>query len=115
VFGLPGNPASSLVSFELFARPALLARAGRLRRFRPEVVARAGSDFVRRPDGKLHLDRVVVTRDEDGYIAARSGAQGSNVLSSAALANGLAMLDDGEGVRVGEPVRVMLLDAVPDH
>src|SRR5439155_14208850 len=60
MFGLPGNPVSSLVSFELFARPAILLRMGHRARFRREVHAVAAHDFRRRRDGKLHLDRVVV-------------------------------------------------------
>jgi molybdenum cofactor synthesis domain-containing protein len=115
LFGLPGNPVSSLVSFELFARPALLQLAGDPHRFRPEVVARAGTDLLRRPDGKLHLDRVRVRWSDGGYVAARTGDQASNVLSATALANALALLEDGDGVRLGDEVRVMLLDALPDH
>ena len=115
VFGLPGNPVSSLVSFECFARPTLLQMAGRRARFRPEVRATAGSDLGRRRDGKLHLDRVRVRWTDDGYVAERSGDQASNVLSATAAANGLALLPDGEGVRAGEPVTVWLLEASPDH
>ena len=115
VFGLPGNPVSSLVSFELFARPALLQRAGHPFRFRPEVVARAEHTFARKPDGKLHLDRVRVTRTDDSWRAGRTGDQASNVLSVTAAANGLALLPDGDGVAAGEELRVMLLDAEPDH
>ena len=115
VFGLPGNPVSSLVSFELFARPALLQRAGHPFRFRPEVVARAEHTFARKPDGKLHLDRVRVTRTDDSWRAGRTGDQASNVLSATAAANGLALLPDGDGVAAGEELRVMLLDAEPDH
>ena len=115
VFGLPGNPVSSLVSFELFARPALLQRAGHPFRFRPEVVARAEHAFARKPDGKLHLDRVRVTRTDDSWRAGRTGDQASNVLSVTAAANGLALLPDGDGVAAGEELRVMLLDAEPDH
>jgi molybdenum cofactor synthesis domain-containing protein len=115
VFGLPGNPVSSLVSFELFARPALFQMAGRTDRFRPEVLATAAHDFTRRPDGKLHLDRVLVRWEGDGYVVASTGDQSSNVLSATALANGLALLPDGDGVAAGAPVRVMLLEGVPDH
>jgi molybdenum cofactor synthesis domain-containing protein len=111
VFGLPGNPASSFVSFELFARPALLALAGERQVGRPEVVARAGADFARRRDGRVHVDRVTVEWTADGYVTQRSGAQASNVLSATALANGLALVPDGDGIRAGEPVRVLLLDA----
>jgi molybdenum cofactor synthesis domain-containing protein len=115
VFGLPGNPVSSLVSFELFARPALLQLAGDPCRFRPEVVARASAAFRRALDGKVHLDRVRVRWAGDGYLAASTGSQASNVLSATALANGLAIVPDGVGIEAGEPVTVMLLDAAPDH
>ena len=114
VFGLPGNPVSSLVSFELFARPALLRMGGHASSHRPEVVATALEDLRRRPDGKLHLDRVRVRWVDDGYVVERTGDQSSNVLSATALANGLALLPDGDGVAAGDPVRVMLLTAVPD-
>jgi molybdenum cofactor synthesis domain-containing protein len=115
VFGLPGNPVSSLVSFECFARPALLQMAGNPNRFRPEVLARAERAFPRRADGKLHLDRVRVRWDDGGYVVASAGDQSSNVLSATAAANGLALLEDGDGIAAGEWVRVMLLDAPPDH
>jgi molybdopterin molybdotransferase len=115
VFGLPGNPVSSLVSFELFARPALLQMMGHPNRFRPEVQARAEHAFARKPDGKLHLDRVRVAWRGDGYVAASTGGQASNVLSATAAANGLALIPDGDGVAAGDPVRVLLLESPPDH
>jgi molybdenum cofactor synthesis domain-containing protein len=62
VFGLPGNPVSSHVSYELFARPALLQMMGHARRFRPVTPAVAGHDMRRRSDGKLHLNRVMLQR-----------------------------------------------------
>jgi molybdenum cofactor synthesis domain-containing protein len=115
VFGLPGNPVSSLVSFECFARPALLQRMGQAHRFRPEVTARAAHRFVRRADGKVHLDRVRLQATPDGYVASSTGAQESNVLSATAAANGLAVLPDGDGVGEGAPLRVWRLDAAADH
>jgi molybdenum cofactor synthesis domain-containing protein len=110
VFGLPGNPVSSFVSFELFARPALLTMMGHDRPFRREVVATATSDMRRRVDGKLHFDRVVVEVIDGGYFATGVRSQESNALAATAAANGLALLPDGEGVARGEPVTVMLLD-----
>jgi molybdopterin molybdotransferase len=115
VFGLPGNPVSSLVSFELFARPALLLMMGHAARFRPEVTATAERAMPRKPDGKLHLDRVRVRAEGDSYLAARTGDQASNVLSATAAANGLALLPDGDGVPEGGEVRVMRLDWPADH
>lgn len=109
VFGLPGNPVSSHVSWELFARPAVLARMGHHRRFRPEVRAVADHALARKPDGKLHFDRVHVRYEDGRYRAARTGAQQSNVLSAMAAANGLALVPDGDGVAAGDDVTVMLL------
>ena len=115
VFGLPGNPVSSLVSFELFARPALLLMMGHAARFRPEVAATAERAMSRKPDGKLHLDRVRVRVEGDSWFAARTGDQASNVLSATAAANGFALLPDGDGVAEGGKVRVMRLDWPADH
>lgn len=110
VFGLPGNPVSSHVSFELFARPALLQMMGHPRRFRPEVIATVEQAMPRKPDGKLHLDRVRVRWDEGRFKAVRTGEQASNVLSAMATANGLALLPDGDGAAEGDEVRVLRLD-----
>jgi molybdopterin molybdotransferase len=115
VFGLPGNPVSSLVSFELFARPALLQMMGHPQRFRPEIVATAAHAMPRKHDGKLHLDRVRVHTENGGFVAARTGAQASNVLSATAAANGLALLSDGDGIPEGGQLRVMRLDWPADH
>lgn len=115
VFGLPGNPVSAHVSFELFARPALLQMMGRRSRFRPEIQAIAKQAMNRKPDGRLHLDRVWVEREDGRYVAARTGSQASNVLSAMALANGLALLPDGDGAPEGGDVTVMRLDWPADH
>jgi molybdenum cofactor synthesis domain-containing protein len=110
VFGLPGNPVSSSVSFELFARPALRTLAGDPRPHRPVVAAIADEGFARHADGKVHLDRVTVDCDSEGrYRARRSGFQASNVLSGMANANGLAIIPDGDGVARGDTVSVMLI------
>jgi len=113
IFGLPGNPVSSNVSFELFARPALLSMMGNPRPFRPLVEATAVEAMKRRADGKLHLDRVRASWRDGGWHAERSGAQVSNVLSVMAHANALALLPDGAGVEPGGAVTLMLLDG-PD-
>jgi molybdopterin molybdotransferase len=110
VFGLPGNPVSALVSFELFARPALRQMTGHPDLYRPVVPAVADEPLRRRPDGKLHLVRVVASADESGRLHVRSsGGQGSHLLRAMALANALALLPDGAGVDANETVQVMLL------
>jgi molybdenum cofactor synthesis domain-containing protein len=114
VFGLPGNPVSSLVSFELFARPALRRMAGRAdaELDRPLVTAVAPEGLRRRPDGKTHLTRVVCRWDGDagGYVVASAGGQGSHQLHATARANALAVLPDGPAVEPGGRVDVLLLD-----
>lgn len=111
VFGLPGNPVSSMVSYEVLARPALRRMAGHPRRrwHRPAVAAVAAEPLERRPDGKLHLVRVVAERRADGALEVRSaGGQGSHHLTAMARADGLALLPDGEGVAAGAAVRVLV-------
>lgn len=110
VFGLPGNPVSSLVSFELLARPALRKMAGYTEVSRPEVLAVADEPLRRRPDGKVHFQRVHGGFGADGRWHVRStGAQGSHQLASTAAANGLAVVDDGDGIPAGGEVRVLLM------
>ena len=110
VFGLPGNPVSSLVSFELFARPALLTLGGHAEVQRPVVVARAEQEMRRKVDGKLHLDRVALRLEGGRYVATSVRAQASNALAATAAADGLAFLPDGEGIEAGADVLVQLLD-----
>jgi molybdopterin molybdotransferase len=109
IFGLPGNPVSSHVSFELFARPALRRMMGHARPDRPVVRAVAGRAFGRRVDGRLHLDRVRVDYEDGRYVAVRSGEQASNVLSGMAGANGLGLIPDGPGLEPGAELDVMLI------
>lgn len=110
VFGLPGNPVSSMVSFELFARPGLRQVMGHRELFRPELPAVADEALRRHPDGKVHFVRVVASTDDDGRLHVRSsGGQGSHLLRAMALANALAVLPDGAGVDANATVKVMLL------
>lgn len=112
LLGLPGNPVSALVSFELLARPAIGHMAGHQDLGRPTLAARAGDGLTRRPDGKAHYVRVTVARDATGALVATPvAAQGSHQLVAAAGAHGLAVLPDGDGVAAGGPVDVLVLDA----
>jgi molybdopterin biosynthesis enzyme len=112
VFGLPGNPVSSLVSFELFARPALRRLAGHPeeRWHRARVAAVAEEPLRRRPDGKTHFVRVEARVAPDGTLRVRSsGGQGSHQLAAMAQAEALAVVEDGDGVEAGGTVPVLLL------
>lgn len=110
VFGLPGNPVSSLVSFELFARPGLRTMMGHPHPDRLRIPAVADESLSRRPDAKTHFTRVVAGYGADGVVHVRStGAQGSHQLAATAAANALAVLADGDGVAAGDAVEIMVL------
>ena len=112
VFGLPGNPVSSMVSFELLAKPGLRAMAGfPTPELGPATVrAISDDDLSHRNDGKTHYVRVAATRDERGVLhVARSGGQGSHQLAAMTRADGLAAVPDGAVVGAGDLVDVILL------
>ena len=110
IFGLPGNPVSSLVSFELLARPALRKMMGHAALHRPSLLAVADADFLRKTDGKIHFQRVIAKSNSDGRIhVAPVSQQGSHQLAASALANAVAVLPDGDGVVQGGEVRILLL------
>ncbi len=110
VFGLPGNPVSSMVSFELLAKPALRAMAGH-QSLGPELVPAVSTDHLRhRPDGKTHYMRVSARPDRQGrWRVASSGGQGSHQLLSMARADALAVVPDGAEIGPGDPVEIILL------
>jgi molybdenum cofactor synthesis domain-containing protein len=110
VFGLPGNPVSSMVSFELFARPALRQMMGHAAIDRPLVSAVADVGLPRRPDGKTHYVRVSGAFGADGrYHVASVGSQGSHQLAATSMATGIAIVPDGDGVAAGGSADVLLL------
>jgi molybdopterin molybdotransferase len=113
-FGLPGNPVSVFVSFELFVRPAMLRMMGRTQLDRPEVTAKLATE-VSGPKGKMQYARVVVERGVDGWTATPTGGRGSNLISTVARANGLAMIPPGtETAPAGSAVQVMVFRAGED-
>ena len=110
VFGLPGNPVSSLVSFELLARPGLRRLLGHPTVHRPEVAAVADAPFERTPDGKTHYVRAVAGGEPDGRVhVAPVGGQGSHQLAAMAGADALVVLPDGDGAPAGADVPALLL------
>jgi len=113
-FGLPGNPVSVFVSFEMFVRPAILKMMGRANLGRPEVSA-ALTESIEGPRDKSVFVRVDVTRGAEGWSAAPTGGRGSNLISTVARANGLAVLPPGVGsLEAGERVTVFLFRANED-
>ena len=114
IFGLPGNPVSSMVSFELFTRPALRKMMGHPahRWLRPPARAIADEAMRRHPDGKVHFNRVIAELHDDGRYHVRSaGGQGSHQLLAMAHANALAVLPDGDAIPAGGAVDVLVLES----
>jgi molybdopterin molybdotransferase len=112
VFGLPGNPVSSMVSLALLAVPGLRRLAGRADGDLdlPRVNAVAGPGLGRRLDGRTAYLRVRCSWRSDGRLLAEPVAQqGSHHLAAAAGANALAVLPDGPGVDEGDDVTVVLV------
>jgi len=110
VFGLPGNPVSSMVSFEQFVRPSLLKMMGHRRLFRPVIDAILKEGIQKRP-GRRHFMRAFVSLEKGQYFVTATGAQGSGILKSMVKANGLMVIpEDREIVKAGEKVKVQLFD-----
>jgi len=108
--GLPGNPVSSLLSFELMARPAILTMQGKTRLHRP-VVEAIFDDEVRRKDDRRHYVRVIVEQKDGVYHARLTGDQGSGILTSMVRANGLAIIaETATRAQRGERLPVIMLD-----
>ena len=122
LFGLPGNPVSTFVTFELFVRPAIRALAGRRELFRP-VDRAVLLDEVRTASGRRAFIRVTAMRDHDGSpLRTREGrvqvrlsrgpaGQGSHVLSALATSDALAVVPEHVEVHAaGDPVDLWWLD-----
>lgn len=109
VFGLPGNPVSVMVSFELFVRPALLRLMGYRQTIRPTYRAIVAED-VANSDSRVFVVRVRAWREDDRWHVSSTGAQGSGILRSMVGANGLIFIPPGPGgVRAGDEVEFLLL------
>ncbi len=109
LIGLPGNPASAMVCFELFARPAIRALAGCSAVLRPTVPVQLLDHAVVQADRRQYL-RVRVAASATGLQARLSGAQGSGITSSLARANGLLVVEAGSAtVHPGAVLPALLL------
>jgi molybdopterin molybdotransferase len=108
VFGLPGNPVSAMVTFELFVRPALLRMAGCRQIQRMRLRARA-AHAIDNPGSRRGYLRVAVTSGPEGFEARLTGEQGSAILRSMVLADGLAVVPPDTSIATGRDVEVILL------
>jgi molybdopterin molybdotransferase len=108
VFGLPGNPVSAMVTFELFVRPALRRMAGAAVIDRPRLRALA-LEPIANPGSRRGYLRVTLTPDARGYGARLTGDQGSAILRSMVLADGLAVVGPDTTIAAGAPVDVIVL------
>ena len=108
IFGLPGNPVSSLVVFELFVRPALLKMAGRTELLRPTFKATLAESITNR-DGRVNYMRAILKESDGQYTAETTGPQGSGILHSLVLANGLITIPSGVTLQAGETVDAQFL------
>jgi len=113
LFGLPGNPVAVMVTFYAFVRDALLAMSGAT--VEPLPLLRAAStQSIRKKPGRTEYQRGIVTRDADGRMqVAITGSQGSGILRSMSVANGLVLLHHAQGdVAAGEAVDVLPFDGL---
>jgi molybdenum cofactor synthesis domain-containing protein len=109
VFGLPGFPVSSLVTFEMFIRPALRLLGGHRALYRPQVWAHLAHPIRHAPD-RLEFQRAVLTADDAGWLATVTGDQVSGRLKSLVGANALLMLPAGVAeFAQGEQVRAVCI------
>ena len=108
--GLPGNPVSALVGFEQIGRPAILKMMGKTLLSRPTLRATL-EEPIHNFDGRRVYARAIVTRRDGTYYARLTGHQNSNILTSMARANGLAICPEDVAVReAGEEVEVQMVD-----
>ena len=108
--GLPGNPVSSMVTFELFARPSILKMMGKKNLDKPTIEA-ITQDRVVNTDGRRVFARARIEKRGNEYFARLTGPQGSGILTSMASANGLVIVpEDKPAAEVGEKVQVLVLD-----
>jgi molybdopterin molybdotransferase len=110
VFGLPGNPVSSMVCFEQFVVPAIRHMTGHMRMHRRTISARLTHD-VKHKHSRTEFVRVMLKQEADGYVAMSAGDQGSGILASMSRADGLMIVPAAsKGLSAGDRVTVQLLD-----
>ena len=110
LFGLPGNPVSSFVSFEQFVRPAILKMSGHTDLLRKTIRATLTEDIKKKNDGRRHFLRSNLTYQNGSYSVTVLSGQGSNMLASLASANSLLIIPESETeLKSGQQVEVQVL------
>lgn len=110
--GLPGNPVSALMTFELFGRPALFTLLGKPEAWVRPMVRAVTRERIVNPDPRRFYARAIVRSDGSSYVVNLTGPQGSGVLTSMALANGYAIVpEDVATIEAGGECDVILLGA----
>ncbi len=110
LLGMPGNPVSAMVSFELFARPAILTMLG-VRDVHTPTTEAVLDQAIPRKDGRRHYVRVRLERRADGLHAVLTGDQGSGILNSMVQSDGLAIIPEAwDHVPAGARVQVLLFE-----
>jgi molybdopterin molybdotransferase len=113
VFGLPGNPVSANVSYNLFVRPALLKMMGFLNCFRPVVRVRLAESLIKKA-GRMHFVRVTLENRSGTWEARSTGNQSSGALSSMTRAHGLLVFpEESTELAAGDEALVQLLADTP--
>lgn len=109
--GLPGNPVSTMVTFELFVRPAIRKMLGHTNLFRRTVPVCVAEPITLGPPKLRHFLRAVVQEEKGKLVARLAGPQGSGILTSMAKANALLIVpEDKQEVAAGEQLTAMLLE-----
>lgn len=109
-FGLPGNPVSSMITFEQYVRPSILKMMGHTTIFRKAIKAVAREDIIKKK-GLRYFIRAMVRYENGHYTATTTGEQGSGILKSMVMANGIIVLpEDITSVTAGDEVTVQLID-----
>lgn len=109
IFGLPGNPVSVMICFEMYVRPLVMRMMGNTDLFRPTVIAKASHDF-KKARGRTNFARVILIKKGSKYFFKSTGMQGSGILTSMAKADGIAVFPEESGdIRKGREVKIFCL------
>ncbi len=111
IFGLPGNPVSAMVCFEIYIRPLIRKIIGFKDIFRKNINAKITQEIKNKSD-RTEFVRVVLSKDKNGnFNASKTGSQGSGILTSMSKADGLIIIDTEKGdLKEGETVKVILIN-----